>query len=184
MDDEQIVSLFRRRSERALGEARAKYGGYCFRIAENVLGSREDAEECVNDALHLAWRKIPPLVPVSLKALLGRLVRGAALDRYRRSTAQKRCGMTVLLDELSECVPSAFDTERLAEQHALSECLNEWLAALTVEDRVLFVRRYYRGEAVKALAREFRCTENQMAQRMYRLRRRLKTYLQQKGITV
>ena len=35
----------------AIAAAREKYGRLCQSIAENIVGSREDAEECVNDTL-------------------------------------------------------------------------------------------------------------------------------------
>ncbi len=38
------------RFESAIKETAQKYGTYCRRIAFNILGNNEDAEECVNDA--------------------------------------------------------------------------------------------------------------------------------------
>ena len=49
MEDHQIVALYLQRNERAIEETAAKYGNYCFSIARNILDSREDAEEAVND---------------------------------------------------------------------------------------------------------------------------------------
>ena len=39
------------------------------------------------------------------------------------------------------------------------------------EERVLFVKRYYYGASVKDLAMEFGYRENQMAQKMMKLRK-------------
>ena len=60
MDDKTIVKLFFARDERAIGETRKKYGGYCYSIARSILRSHEDAEECVADAYLAAWNAIPP----------------------------------------------------------------------------------------------------------------------------
>ena len=49
MEDAQIVKLFSERKELALEETRLKYGEYCRVIAHNILGSEEDAEECINN---------------------------------------------------------------------------------------------------------------------------------------
>ena len=46
MDDEKIVQLYFDRDEQAIKETADKYGGYCSSIANNILGNREDAEEC------------------------------------------------------------------------------------------------------------------------------------------
>ena len=185
MEDEQIIKLYLKRSEKALEETQNKYGPYCYRIAKNILTVREDAEECVNDTWNLLWNKIPPMIPVSLKAFLGKLVRDIAISQYRANHAKKRYGgIEVIFDELEECIPSEFDVEENFDNQQLSDFLNHWLGELPKEDRVLFIKRYYYGDAVKKLAKEIGCTENQMAQRMLKLRKKLKMFLYGKGVSV
>ncbi len=55
MDDAAIVRLYWDRNEQAIPATAEKYGSYCTAIARNILGSPEDAEECVNDAYMQAW---------------------------------------------------------------------------------------------------------------------------------
>ena len=50
MDDDAIIELFFARSEQALQELDGKYGKVCHSLSYNILHSRQDAEECVNDA--------------------------------------------------------------------------------------------------------------------------------------
>ena len=92
MEDEKIVQLYWDRDERAIPETAAKYGSYCTSIAQNILGSAEDAEECVNDTYMSAWNSIPPHRPGNLCTFLGKLTRNLSLNRYRYSTARKRGG--------------------------------------------------------------------------------------------
>ena len=66
MDDSQIIDLFFARSELAISELDAKYGKVCHRLANNILGSTQDAEECVNDAYLGTWNAIPPQRPAPL----------------------------------------------------------------------------------------------------------------------
>ena len=49
LPDDRIVELYWQRSESAISETADKYGDYCHYIAYNILYSREDAEESVND---------------------------------------------------------------------------------------------------------------------------------------
>ncbi len=49
MDDRDIIALYWQRMEAAIHETATKYGGLCYTIAHNILSSREDSEECVND---------------------------------------------------------------------------------------------------------------------------------------
>ena len=82
MDDKNIVALYWERSEDAIVETEKKYGGFCRRIAINILNSEQDAEECVNDTLRGAWESIPPKRPEKLAAYLGKITRNIALNRY------------------------------------------------------------------------------------------------------
>lgn len=184
MDDKTIIRLYLQRDEQAIEKTQTKYGAYCYRIAKNILSVSEDAEECVNDAWAAAWNTIPPTIPVSLKAFLGKIIRDISINRYLRDHAQKRYnGMQVILDELEECIPSAFDVQQKLEQQELSELINAWLGTLSHVDAVLFVKRYYFGDPVKELAKLQNCTENQMAQKMMKLRNSLKKFLISRGIT-
>lgn len=183
MEDKQIIALFFQRNEQALKEIQNKYGSYCFRIAKNILTSCEDAEECVNDTWNMTWNRIPPVIPASLKAFLGKLVRDISLSRYRKNHAQKRYnGMEIIWSELEECLPSNFDIEKNLDNQQLTELINIWLNELSKEDRVLFIKRYYYGDTVKTLAKTHGYKENQMAQKMLKLRKNLKSYLLLKGV--
>ena len=185
MEDAQIVSLYWARSEDAIRETDAKYGAFCRALAGNVLGSREDAEECVNDAWHHAWNAMPEERPSRLRAWLGKVVRNLALDRWRGSRAKKRCdGMELLLSELEDCVPARGGVEESIEAAELGRVISAWLAKLPEGDAVLFVRRYWNGDALNALARERGVAAARLAQKMRRLRLSLKTTLEQEGIAL
>ena len=135
MDDTQIIELYFKRDESALRETHIKYGSYCFRIAENILENREDSEECVNDTWIRAWKRIPPTVPESLKAFLGKIVRDISLSRYRSNHAKKRFhAMDVMLDELDNCLPSDFDVMEILERKQLADLINAWLGAISKEE--------------------------------------------------
>ena len=109
-----------------------------------------------------------------MKAFLGKLTRDAAVSHFRKEHAAKRgSGLEAALDELDECIPSAFSTEEEVEAREMSRLIDSWLRAQKVDERVLFVRRYYFGESVKALAAAYGCGEARMAQTMLRLRRSL-----------
>lgn len=183
MDDGRIIELYHRRDERAIRESSRKYGLLCRRIALNILGIQEDAEECVNDTWYAAWKRMPPDRPRALGAFLGRITRNLSISRWRACHAKKRySGTEILLSELDDCIPASDDVEHAAERRELAGLLNSWLDSLPKEDCMLFVRRYWYGDAANALAEEMGCTPNQMAQRMMRLRRKLKVFLEQEGV--
>ena len=57
MDDEKIIELFFARSEQGIRELDKKYGAVCRSLSYNIVNSRQDAEECVNDAYLGAWKQ-------------------------------------------------------------------------------------------------------------------------------
>ena len=182
MEDHEIVELYWRRDEEAIRASQAKYGGYCLHIAGGILADRQDAEECVSDTLHSAWNAIPPQRPGSLPAFLGRIVRNLSISRRRRERARKRfSGLDVLLSELEECLPSPGGVEDTVEGRELTGRIEDWLDGLGREDRVIFMRRYWYGDEVQALARAHGVGPNQMSKRLLRLREGLKRELEREG---
>ena len=183
MEDSRIVALYWARNEEAIARTQEKYGAFCLSVARNLLSQIEDAEECVNDAYREAWDSMPTQRPERLRPWLGRVVRNLSIDRWRRDHAKKRyAGMELLLSELEDCVPAPDTAERTLEAKELGAVIGAWLQTLREEDRTLFLRRYWNGEALNDLAREFGIPAAKLAQRMLRLRRSLKAKLEQEGI--
>ena len=142
----------------------------------------------MNDTYHAAWNKMPPEEPLSLRAFLGRIVRNLSISRYRSSHAEKRyAGMELMLSELEECIPAKESVEDIVEHkleaEKLTAAMETWLNSLPQEDSALFLRRYWYGYAIKDLAKEWGTTPNLLAQRMLRLRKKLKQHLEAQGIT-
>ena len=185
MDDDQMIELFWSRDEAAIAQAAEKYGAYCRTIAMNVLSSREDAEECVNDTWLRVWNAIPPERPRAFRAWVGKITLRLALSRRQKNLAQKRfAGMEELLSELEECIPSNRTVEQDIAANEITRVINHWLGTLSREDRVIFVRRYWYGDAVKKLAQEGGVSPGKMAKRLFVLRGKLKAALERENILI
>lgn len=179
MEDIQIIELYCQRDEQAIVETSKKYGSFCFSIAKNILSISEDAEECVNDTYHQVWNAIPPQCPVRIRPWIGKIVRNIALNLWNKNHAKKRyAGMEELLSELEDCIPCSQTLEQEIEEKELTEHIDNWLRSLDHADRILFVRRYWNGIALKVLAKEQQIAPGKLAQRMYRLRSSLKSALE------
>lgn len=186
MDDREIIDLFFQRNQDAIEAARARYGGGCGAVARRILGSDEDAEECVSDALLAAWNAIPPQRPKSLGAFLTALTRNGALDRLRREDAKKRGGgeAALALHELEEAVPAPGSVEEAVEQTLLAESLERFLRGLSDRDRRAFLRRYWYLCPVKEVAALGGMSESGTASLLRRLRKKLKQHLEKEGISL
>ena len=185
MEDTDIIQLYWARDEGAIAATDEKYGTLCRSLSHNILASREDAEECVNDTWHRAWNTMPPQRPGSLRAYLARIVRNLSIDRWRAKRSQKRGeGMEALVLELEDCVPAVQSAEAEFEAKETAAAIDRWLDTLSREDRVAFVRRYWYGERVDALAGQCGCTPKQMAGRLFRLRGGLRRALEREGVSL
>ena len=92
MEDTKIVQMYWDRDPDAIAHTADKYGAYLRTIAINIIGSHEDAEECVNDTYIKTWNALPPHRPERLAAFLGKITRNTALDRYLSDRTKKRGG--------------------------------------------------------------------------------------------
>ena len=156
MEDSKIIALYFERSEEALSESQAKYGKYCYKIANRILSSYEDSEECVSDAFLNAWRSIPPHRPKSLSAYLGAITRHLAINRLEASLAAKRkVHILPIIEELGESLSDAAWQEDVADELAIRQALNAFLTSLSTETRRIFLRRYWYCQSAKEIARSF-----------------------------
>ena len=181
MDDLKIIELYFSRDEQALRETADKYGAYCMAVSMNILRSQPDAEECVNDTYLRTWNSIPPARPASLKLFLARITRNISLNRHRALHADKRNrDLEVSLSELEACFPAPDD---LPEGSAtpIIDAMNDFLAAQTKTDRVIFVRRYWFADPVKEIAAAMNTRENRVSVRLFRLREKLRKSLVKEG---
>lgn len=183
MEDKEIIALYFARSENAISETALKYGGYCRYISENILHSREDAEECCNDAYFDAWQSIPPHNPQNLKTFLGKLTRNRAIKKLERCQAAKRGGgqIALILSELDECIPSDSTVEEKLQESVLLECINRYLLSLPSLHRKIFVRRYWYASSISDIAKQYAMSESKVKSTLFRLRKQLKVKLEKEG---
>lgn len=144
MDDNAIIELFFARSEQAILELDSQYGKTFHKLSYNILNSRQDAEECVNDAYLGAWNAIPPVWPSPLLAFVCKIVRNHSLMRYHADRAAKRGGgnYTATLAELEDCLASSRTVEDDLEEKELVQIIENFLETLSAENRVILMRRY------------------------------------------
>ena len=178
-DDQKIIELYCNRSENAIAETAAKYGRYCNAIAYGILGSREDAQECVSDAYLTAWNAIPPRRPADLGTYLGKITRNLSIDRLRTRSREKRGGgeAPLALEELEEVVAGSDSPENEAVRKELTAALNRFLAGLTQQERYVFVRRYWYLDSLGDISEKTGFSGSKVASMLFRLRGRLKKQL-------
>lgn len=183
MDDGKILDLYFDRDEQALDETRRKYGRYCFTVANGILGCAEDAEEVVSDTWFQAWNSIPPKRPVFLRLFLGKISRNLAFTRWRNENAEKRGGgeMTLVLEELSECIPGRETVDDALNAKELVQTIRDFLGILPEREQDIFLRRYFYAEPTPAIAGRYGMKEANVLRILSRTRKKLKDYLTKEG---
>ncbi|WP_434311730.1 RNA polymerase sigma factor [Hominifimenecus sp. rT4P-3] len=183
MEDDQIVKLYWMREENAIQETNAKYGAYCFSIANHILSNVQDSEECVNDTWMRAWNSMPPKRPDRLRLFLARITRNLSFDCYKAKTAKKRGEgeIAAALEELGDCISSPFDVEGETLARELAECVNRFLHTLPPRECDVFLQRYFYVESVAEIGEFYDLKPGNVLTILSRTRKKLKEYLEKEG---
>lgn len=178
IEDEKIIELFFERSEQAIRELDNKYGKVCHALSYNIVNNRQDAEECVNDAYMGAWNTIPPAKPDPLRAYICKIVRNISLKcYYRREAAKRNSTYEIAMQELEPYLSAPETVEAEMETKELARIIESFLDTLTVENRIIFMRRYAYLDAYSDIAACVGLSEKNVSVRLTRIRQRLKEYL-------
>lgn len=184
LEDKDIVTLYWERNEHAIAETANKYGNYCYAIAYNILSNEEDAKESVNDTYMNAWSSMPPHRPIILSTFLGKITRFICLKKWRNSRAQKRGNgdLSLIYDELSECISSGENIADELESKEIASIINGFLNTLTSTDRRIFICRYWYFDSISSISRRFGFSESKVKSTLYRTRNKLLNKLKKEGV--
>ncbi|MBE5742943.1 MAG: RNA polymerase sigma factor [Clostridiales bacterium] len=183
MFDERIIEMYFERNQDAIVETDNKYGRYLNYISFNILRSRLSAEECVNDTYQKAWDNIPPKRPERLSTFLGKITRNLSISRLSYENAQKRNRKTdLLLSELEDCIPD--NKGDFTKGIELKDAINGFLETLSRQERIVFVRRYWYASSIKEIGEAYGLKESLVKVNLFRMRKKLKEYLEKEGISI
>ncbi|MBE6697552.1 MAG: sigma-70 family RNA polymerase sigma factor [Ruminococcaceae bacterium] len=182
MEDKLIVDLYWARNENAITQTSIKYGKMMHNTSRSIVGSHEDAEECVNDAYLAAWNSMPENRPTYLGGYMAKIIRNISLNRYDHAHAAKRHGVQVVFEELEECLGDYETPEEQYEAGCLREVLDDFLANLSEEKRVVFLRRYFYTDSIADIAERMGMSEGKVKSMLFRLRAQLAETLKEAGV--
>lgn len=186
LDDNKIIDLYWSRDERAIEETDFKYNKYLFHIIYNVLGDKNDCEECLNDTYLGAWNSIPPTVPRSLKAFLCVIARRSAIKRYNNKTKQSAVPseMTLSLSELENFISGDDDLETSFDAERLGMVISDFIRELPERRRFIFMSRYYFVEPIDKIAKDLSLSRSMVNKELANIRSALKEKLEGEGYMI
>lgn len=181
MEDGKILALLWERAENAIDVISRRFGKRLYVTAMNILNSRRDAEESVNDTYLAVWNAIPPKRPDPLAGFVYKTGRNQALKRLRDETRMKRRPeFEISMEELEGCIPAPA-LEETVEARELGETIDRFLDTIPQRSRDIFLRRYWFGDSVKSIGSAFAMNPNTVSVLLSRLREQLREYLKKEG---
>ncbi len=184
IDDSAITELFYKRDENAIAHAEQKYKKLCMRIALNILTNEEDSEECVNDTLLGVWNSIPPARPDDLRAYICKIARNTALKRLRFNNAEKRSlDKAVSLSEIEDIIPDDKLRPDISNEE-IGKLISRFLETQKPQSRMVFVKKYWFFESIDDIAKQFSFSESKVKNILYRMRNKLRDYLEKEGVEI
>ena len=141
-----------------------------FRLALGITGTKEDAEDVVQDVLLHIWKKDNWEKIESIEAYCFRSTRNRALDTI------------ALKDNQTEALPDDYDYpaynnfEKRLEAQEQIELVEKWLAKLPEKQQTIFRLREVEELSYKEIAAIMNISEEQVKITLFRIRQKLKEY--------
>lgn len=133
--------------EVAFGVLVRRHAPFLVAFATRLTGSRADADDCVQEALITAWRRLPELAePEKVRSWLTTIVSRKATDRLRR-----RKPVDQIVDD---AVVSLDDPESSALRSSQLRALSKVLAELPEDQRVVWVLKEVSGFSYDEIAEQ------------------------------
>lgn len=184
--DDEIMDLYWARDDKAIVLTADKYGRFLYRIAYNILHDPSDCEECQNDVYFGIWNAIPPSRPQVFPAFISKIMRNTACKKYKEKTRKKRIPseMIVSLHEMEDFLHSADSVSTECSADELGEIINDFLSRLSERQQCIFIGRFYMGDTLEVIAEEFCIHVSTVHREIEKIKHRLKSHLERRGIYV
>ena len=88
------------------------------------------------------------------------------------------------MEEIEACIAAPNTVEAEIEVRELAHIIESFLDTLTVENRVIFMRRYWFYDSCKDIAEFVGLSEKNISVRLTRIRQKMKSYLAEREVFV
>lgn len=178
MEEEELIARLQRQDASALEALMDRETAYACGVAGAILRHRpRDIEEVVSDAFLALWDNADKLRAGKVRAYLGRIVRNKALNRLRSLGGE----LPLEADALTLTPTDATSPAEALEQSERAALMETLLAALTDEDRAIFLRHYYYGQPTAEIGAALDMPAATVKTRLFRGRKKLKELLLERG---
>ena len=173
MTDAKALAQLQAGDQRALEWLIDRYAAYVGTIVGNILRDRmsaADIEEAAADVFVTLWKDAGRLLPLNLKAYLGRVARSLALRKLRERTRELPLDEDILVLEEDSLIEKLDQKER-------DRIVREAVLSLPQPDREIFLRFYYYCQTVPVIAEKTGMKPSTVKTRLKRGREKLRERL-------
>lgn len=157
----------------------AKYKGMMMKLALQITGNIEDAEEAVQDALFATYRmqnKISDLDSSDTRNYIYTITKNAAL-KTRKQQQKNASNVTLSENEGYIYIEGEVDIDAFRDEYGFSEEISNALKELDNEDRDLICYYYGAGYNYNEISQMMGVEAATLRKRMERIKRKLATIL-------
>lgn len=179
MDDKTIMVMMEQDEEQGFSMLIDRYTPYVTAIIGGIAKSSltsSDIEEIAADVFFKVWRKRNQIKIQSTKAFIAQIARNATIDRLR----MKRVEFLPYEDDIIQ-VSHGNQPDRLAIVREQMQIIEEAVESFTEPDREIFIRFYYFGEPIKAIAGRLQLNAATTKTKLHRARSKLRDIMSERG---
>jgi len=113
--------------------------------------------------------------PKVLRMFLAKITRNLSFDRFRARNTEKRGGgeIVLVLDELSDCIPSNQNVEHEVEAAEFVQLIDSFVMSLSPMERRVFICRYWYFDPISEIAQRFGFSQSKVKMMLHRQRKNL-----------
>ncbi len=176
IDDATLVARARDGDRGAEEAVYYRHVHYIAGMVARLLGSREEAEDVVQDTFAIALDELSSLrQPEALRSWLAQIAVSQVRRKMRRSRLLARLGLFPTFDHVD--LESLAVVDSSAEARAELAAIGRMLAGVPTDDRLAWMLRHIEGEALDDVARLCRCSLATAKRRIARAAEHLRAYL-------
>ncbi|MGL4570434.1 MAG: sigma-70 family RNA polymerase sigma factor [Clostridium sp.] len=155
------------------------YSNLIFKVAFNVLNSRELSEECINDVFLKVWNNIERFNKEDdkFKNWICTITKYTAIDMLR---SEKKHSNNLNIED--DSISASREIERDIQNDNDLEIIKKEINSMDIKDREIFIRKFYYGEKIKDISKALDITENAVNLRILRGRKRLSEKVGERGV--
>ena len=155
LTDEQLVDFLKSDDQAAFEEIYNRYWYKLLGVAYHETGTREEAEELVQDLFERIWQKRQESIIRHLSAYLVVSIKHLATNYVKSQITQRKFQEYLIFNEIKQ----SYSTDESVQFADLSKAVDEAMKKLPEKSVEIFKMSRFENQSVKAIAQQLNLSE-------------------------